>query len=169
MIANLLKEHLRCEVVGIPVSIREDNSMSNQTSGIAIKYKYNCKKTFETNANRIHKAIYKKLNNRNMKYFILLFMERLCPSLVDAVLLQSHGCFQSSLTEKQAKTMGYVGNKGRDLGVTNLNKIEIPNGYERFTIKDILFVPPKVSYTKKVVGISTYADKVSVCYHKMKS
>lgn len=168
MIANLLKEHSECEVVGIPVSIREDNSMSNQTSGIAIKYKYNFKKTFEINANRIHKAIYKKINNKNMKFFILLFMERLCPSLVDAVLLQSHGCYQNKMTEKLAKTMGYVGNKGRDLGVTNLNQIKILSGYERFSIKDIMFVPPKVSYTNEVIGINTYEDKVSVCYHKMK-
>ncbi len=32
-----------------------------------------------------------------------------------------------------------------------------------------LFEPPKVSYAKKVIGISTYADKLSVCYHKIKN
>lgn len=167
MIAELLREFSEYEVVGIPVSIREDEGMSNQTSGIAVKYKYNYKSGFEVNANRVHKAIYKKLNNKNMKYFILLFMERLCPSLIDAVLLQSHGCYQNKLTEKMAKIMGYIGDGGRDLGVTNLNKIDIPNVHERFVIKDILFVPPKVSYAKEVIGISTYADKLTVCYHKM--
>lgn len=167
MITELLREHPKCEVVGIPVSIREDKGMSNQTSGIAVKYKYNFKRTFAENVNRVHKAIYKKLKNRTMKYFILLFMEQLYPSLIDAVLLQSHGCYQNNLTEKMAKVMGYIGDRGRDLGVTNLNKIDIPNVHERFVIEDIMFVPPKISYAKKVIGISTYADKLIVCYHKI--
>lgn len=167
IITKLLRAHPECEVVGIPVSVREDKGMSNQTSGVAIKYKYNCKRTFEVNANRVHKVIYKKLKNRHMKYFILLFMERLCPSLIDAVLLQSHGCCQNKLTEKMAKVMGYTGDGGRDIGVTNLNKISIQNLYERFVVEDIMFVPPKVSYAKKVVGISTYADTLTLCNHKM--
>lgn len=95
-------------------------------------------------------------------------MERLCSSLIDAVLLQSHGCYQNKLTEKMAKVMGYIGDAGRDLGVTNLNKIDISNVNERIIIKDIMFVPPKVSYAKNVVGISTYADTLTVCYHKMR-
>ena len=56
-----------------------------------------------------------------MMYFILLVMERLCPSLIDAVLLQSHGCYQDKLTEKMAKVMGYIGDGGIDLGVTYIN------------------------------------------------
>jgi len=169
MITELLKEYSECEVVGIPVSIREDGGMSNQTTGIAVKYKYNYKKAFEVNADRVHKAIYKKLKNRNMKYFILLFMERLCPSLIDAVLLQSHGCYQNKLTEKMAKVMGYTGDGGRDLGVTNLNKLDIPKTHEKIVVENIIFIPPKISYAKKVIGISTYADKLTVCYHKMRS
>ncbi len=68
-----------------------------------------------------------------------------------------------------AKVMGYIGDGGRDLGVTNLNKIDIPGVHERFVIKDIIFVPPKVSYAKKVIGISTYADTLKVCYHKIRN
>lgn len=169
MITELLREQPECKEVGIPVSIREDKGMSNQTSGIAIKYKYNCRMAFDVNANMVHKAIYKKLKNRDRKYFVLLFMERLCPSLVDAVLLQSHECYHNKLTEKLAKVMGYIGDGGRDLGVTNLGKISIPSVHESFIIKDIMFVPPKVSYAKKVIGISTYTDKLSVCYHKIKN
>lgn len=168
MIAELLKEYQECKVVGIPVSIRADGGMSNQTSGIAIKYRYNYKRVFEENVGRVHRAINKKLKNKNMKYFILLFMERLCPSLTDAVLLQSHECYQNKLTEKMAKVMGYTGAGGRDLGVTNLNKIDIPSVHERFSITDIMFVPPKVSYAKNVVGISTYEEVLTVCRHKMR-
>ncbi len=169
MVTELLREHQECKVVGIPVSIREDGGMSNQTSGIAIKYQYNPGGEFEVNADRVHKMICKKLKNKNMKYFILLFMERLCPSLIDAVLLQSHGCYHNKLAKKMVKVMGYVDDRGRDLGVTNLNIIDIQSVYERFTIKDIVFVPPKVSYAKEVVGISTYTDTLTMCYHKMKN
>lgn len=69
--------------------------------------------------------------------------------------------------EKMAKVMGYTGDGGRDIGVTNLNKISIQNLYKRFVVEDIMFVPPKVSYAKKVVGISTYADTLTLCNHKM--
>ena len=96
-------------------------------------------------------------------------MERLCPSLIDGVLLQSHGCYQNNLTKKMAKVMGYLGDGGRDLGVTNLNKIHIQNVHDRFIVEDIIFVPPKVSYAKEVIGIATYAGKLTVCYHKMKN
>lgn len=169
LIAELLREHPNCKVTGIPVSIREDNSMSNQVSGVSVKYKYNSKKTFEINAEQIHKAIYKKLSSRIMKYFILLFMERLCPSLIDAVLLQSHRCIKNKLSEKMAKIMGYTGDYGRDLGVTNLNKIDIKSTNEKFVVEDVLFIPPKVSYSKNVIGIATYKDKLNVCYHNMEN
>ncbi|MBQ4531435.1 MAG: hypothetical protein IJA36_12640 [Lachnospiraceae bacterium] len=49
IITELLREHPECEVVGISISIREDKGMSNQTSGIAVKYKYNSKRAFEEN------------------------------------------------------------------------------------------------------------------------
>ncbi|NLZ47139.1 MAG: hypothetical protein GX896_10660 [Clostridiales bacterium] len=169
IITKLLSNHQEYEVVGIPVSIREDAGMSNQTSGIAIKYKFNSKKSFEKNTNIIHRKIYKKIKNAKTKYFILLFMERLNPSLIDAVLLQSHGCYQSKLTEKIAEVMGYVGNNSRDLGVTNLNRINILNYSEEVVINDILFIPPKVSYAKQIVGISTHDDTLTMCYHKIKN
>ena len=67
-----------------------------------------------------------------------------------------------------AGIMGYIGKEGRDLGVTNLTRINIPNDYGSFRIEDILFIPPKVSYTKNVVGVCTYGDNLTVCHHKMK-
>lgn len=169
MITELIREYPRYNVVGIPVSIREkDGGMSNQTSGIAVKCRYNPKRDFAVNLGTVHKSIYRRLKNKNMKYFILLFMERLSPSLIDGVLLQSYGCYQNVLSEKLSHVMGYMGDGGRDLGVTNLNKINIPAAHDKFVIADILFVPPKVSYAKNIVGISTYEDTLTVCFHKMR-
>ena len=64
--------------------------------------------------------------------------------------------------------MGYIGNGGRDLGVTNLGKIEILSDNTKFKVEDIWFIPPKISYTRNVIGVSTYGDTLTVCYHKMK-
>lgn len=169
LITDFLRKTTESKVVGIPVNIREeDNGMSNQTSGISIKCQYQTDKSFEENLSIIHKEIYKMIRNVNMKYFILLFMGQLNPSLVDSILLQTHGCYQNKLSKKMAGIMGYIGKEGRDLGVTNLTRIDIPNDYGSFRIEDILFIPPKVSYTRNVVGVCTYGDNLTVCHHKMK-
>lgn len=169
LITDFLRKTTESKVVGIPVNIREDdNGMSNQTSGISIKCQYQTDKSFEENLSIIHKEIYKMIRNVNMKYFILLFMGQLNPSLVDSILLQTHGCYQNKLSKKMAGIMGYIGKEGRDLGVTNLTRINIPNDYGSFRIEDILFIPPKVSYTRNVVGVCTYGDNLTVCHHKMK-
>ena len=168
LITDFLRKTTESKVVGIPVNIREeDNGMSNQTSGISIKCQCQTDKSFEENLSIIHKEIYKMIRNVNMKYFILLFMGQLSPSLVDSILLQTHGCYQNNLSKKMAGIMGYIGKEGRDLGVTNLTRINIPNDYGSFRIEDILFIPPKVSYTRNVVGVCTYGDNLTVCHHKM--
>ena len=169
LITQLLKEYPESKVVGIPINIRENvDTMSNMTSAIALSYQYKPRKSFEENLLRIHKKIYRRLQNTNLKYFVLLFIAHLHPTLVDAVLLQTHGCYQNPLSEKMARIMGYMGKGGRDLGVTNLTRIEILGDYEKFRVQNILFVPPKVSYTKKVIGISTYGNELTICCHEMR-
>ena len=146
-------------VTGIPVSIREENEgMSNQTSGIAVNYRYDKRKPFEENLRILHKRIYKKLSHNNTKYFVLLFVASLCPSLVDSVLLQTHGCYADSLSEKLAEIMGYTDKNSRDIGVTNLGVIDIPADSGNFEVEDLLFIPPKISYAKEVAGVSTFGD-----------
>lgn len=168
LIAKLLQEYPNSKLIGIPVSIRENmDTISNQTSGITIKHKYNYNRSFEENLTKIHKKLYRKLQNARQKYFVLLFISQLLPSLIDAVLLNTHGCYKNNLSQKMAYIMGYLGKGGTDLGITNLMKINIPCDYEKFKIKDILFIPPKVSYAKNVIGISTYGDKLNVCYHNI--
>lgn len=163
MITLLLKDYPASKTVGIPVSIREeDKGMSNQTSGIVIKAKYNRKQSFDKNLRTVHRRIDKELRSRNKKYFVLLFMEYLSPSLTDAVLLQTHGCYQNKWSEKMARIMGYLGEGGRDLGVTNLNQIDLPDKYTNFTIESIQFIPPSISYTKNIVGISTFQNVLTV-------
>lgn len=168
LITEILKEHPECRVTGIPISIREsDNGMSNQTSGVALKYRYDKSKSFECNLRRVHKGIYKLVNNANARYFVLMFMSELCPSLVDGVLLQTHGCIDSAAVAKTAVTLGYIGDNSRDIGVTNLGRLDIMQNCGSFRVTDFLFVPPKVSYAKEVVGAAGLGDKLTVCSHVM--
>lgn len=156
LVTTCLKERGkgRKNVLGIPVDVREnDSSMSNQVSGISIKYKYLENKTIEENAVNVHNKIYKNLGNPRMKYFVLRFIAAFEPSLIDSVLLCTHGCYQNPVSEKLAGVMGYMGDKTKDLGVTNLGKIGIPSVYGEYEIGRIMFFPPAVSYAKEIVGV----------------
>ena len=168
LITEMLQNRPDSCVTGIPVSIREENeSMSNQTSGIAVNYRYDNRKPFEENLRSLHKRIYEKLRDNNAKYFVLLFVASLCPSLVDSVLLQAHGCYADSLSEKMAEIMGYTDKNSRDIGVTNLGVIDVPAEFDDFQVTDVLFIPPKISYAKEVAGVSTLGDKLTICLHKV--
>jgi NRPS condensation-like uncharacterized protein len=168
LVTYLLNKFPDCKGVGIPVNIREHNrSMSNQTSGIAMKHKYEPDKSFKENLIKVDQKIKKQLHNDKTKYFILKFLTYLSPSLIDAVLLESHGCYSSSISHKLAKSMDYTDESDRDLGITNLTTIQIPEQYPAFHVQGILFIPPKVSYAKRIIGISTYHDKLTITYHQM--
>lgn len=167
IIATFLKEIDKRSVIGIPVSIRDkDNtSMGNFTSGISICQKYNKKKPFSMNAKLTHKKVRNILEKKS--WFVLQFLQELSPTLIDAVLLNTHGCMKNSLAEHLGKNMGYKGKKVRDLGVTNLMQLNIPVEYGEYRLEDILFVPPAVSYSHNVMGILTYDGKMTIAYHGM--
>lgn len=142
--------------------------MSNQTSGIAIRHSYCKDKTFEDNLMKIHKKISSEMNDNRKKYFILPFMSSITPSLLDAVLLESQGCYSNKVSMKFAKSIGYLEKKYTDLGVTNLTVIDIPHKFNNFEIKDIYFIPPKISYEEEVIGIATFNNKLTIINHGMK-
>ena len=167
--AKLLQEYPESKVIGIPVSIREENhAMSNQTSGTAIRHQYAPERPLKENAEQIQKKLRKKIATPDRKFFVLLFLTQLIPTLIDSVLLYTHGCCKNIVSQKMADMMGYTGKNGRDLGITNLMKMEIAGEFERFRITDILFIPPKISYAKQVVGVATFEDKLNIIYHHMK-
>ncbi|VYU17114.1 hypothetical protein [Clostridium tertium] len=156
-------------VIGMAVNIRKDNnkSISNQVSGISINHKFSDKKTFDENAIMIHKKVLSKLKTPAKKYFIIKFMQLFSPSLLDSIVLYKYGLYENDVTKKIAKVMGYVGDKTRDLGITNLTKLDIPNKYGNYEIKNVLFIPPVVSYAKHIIGVSTMNDGMNISYHFM--
>lgn len=156
-------------IIGMAVNIREDNnkSISNQVSGISINHKFCNKKTFDENAIMINKKVLRKLKTSVKKYFILKFMPLFSSSLLDSILLCKYGLYDNNVTKKMAKVMGYVGDETRDLGITNLTKLDIPNKYGDYEIKNALFIPPVVAYARHIIGVVTMNDGMNISYHFM--
>ena len=87
----------------------------------------------------------------------------LSPSLVDSVLLQTHGCFDGKVSAQLAEAIGCTDKNMRDLGITNLGNIDIETQRGDFAVRDILFIPPNVSYTRQVFGAASLGDTLTLC------
>ena len=165
-----LEANRKNSIVGMAVNARIDQnrSMSNQTTGISVKYTYAQELSFAENARNVHQKVRKKLDNPVEKYFVLQFLSLFTPTLIDSVLLNTYGLYQNKLTRKLAEVLEYKGGKTKDLGVTNLTRLDIPNTYGSYSIKRVVFVPPVVSYAPKIIGIATMGEEMSITYHYMR-
>ena len=101
------------------------------------------------------------------RWFILRFLTLFTPSLLDSVLFAAHDLYGNKTSLELAEVMGYRGGKIRELGVTNLGILDIPDTYERYGLKDMLFIPPVVSYAKHIIGVVTMRDGMRISYHFM--
>ena len=139
---------------------REDGnrSLGNQATGISVQYRY------RTNRREVHRRMLKKLSDERYLYFVLQFMGKLDPTLKDAMNMERSGYFTSAVSSKVAGLLGY-GDKVRDISITNLTKADIPLKYGRYSIEDIVFVPPVVSYGKNIIGIVTAGDVMNIARH----
>ncbi len=156
-------------IIGIAVNARRNNnkSMSNQATGISVNHTYSDRLSFEKNAQLIHRKALLKRSKPVTKYFILRFLPLFQKSLIDSVLLYTYGLYQNKTTQKFAKLMGYVGGQTRELGITNLTKLDIPYVYGAYEIKNMIFIPPVVSYAKHIIGVATMEDGMTISYHFM--
>ena len=165
-VAEMLRDIPREQDVGLAVDGRQDGNrtMSNQATGISVRYRYNKGRTLMQNAAVIDGRMKKKLRSIQYRYFILHFMSEFDPALVDAVNLEFAGYFHSKTSAKLAALLGY-GQKTKDLSITNLTRLDIPTAYGRFTLDDLIFVPPVISYGKNIVGMATVGDHLNTAYH----
>jgi len=156
-------------IIGFAVDARPDHnrSISNQTTGIIVRHVYSEKISFAENARRIHHKIYQKLKHPVKKFLVLQIIPFFVPTLVDSVLLHIYNLYQNKTTQKLAKVMGYKGSFKRELGITNLTKLDIPNAYGSYRITNVLFIPPVISYAKHLIGVSTTEDGMTISYHFM--
>lgn len=167
--------------IGFAVNARENGnrSMGNQATGISIKYAYNYNKSFRQNAEKVQKAMNTKLEDEGARNFILPFMAAFEPTLVDAINLEHAGTFNSKTSRKLAEILGYV-KKTKDLSITNLTRLDIPDEYlcpvqdtdmateKKLKIDYFSFIPPVVSYGKNIIGISTIGDSTVMTIHRIK-
>lgn len=171
---RIVSKYVGKNIIGIPISVRgNDLSMSNQVSGIQISYRYNNNLSLEENAKQIHKKCYEFIHNSNRKNFVLLFMASLDGSLVDGLQIAARDLCIDKKLNSTAVIMGFKGKKRRDIGITNLGVVELFNEYKhenehRYTVKDMIFVPPAVVYSDNIYGISTINGRLSVTYHGMR-
>ncbi len=165
IITAFLCANKNIRVTGLPVSVRDsDNcSMSNHASGIAAEYSYSDNLSFPDNARKLHTIIMGELEKH--RWFVIQFLSKMPATLIDSVLLYTHGLFDAPFTRKTASIMGYTNAKKRDLGVTNLTVIDIPAVYENVQIKRLIFMPPNVSYSNNIIGVSTFGGNMTLTYH----
>ena len=165
-IAEMIRDIPREQDIGLAVDGRTDGNrtMSNQATGISVKYRYDRRKTLVRNAAAIDSAMKKKLRNNTYKYFVLRFMGAFDPTLADAVNLEFAGYFHSGTSAKLAKMLGY-GHNTKDISITNLTRLDIPADYGKYTVTDLIFVPPVVSYGKNIIGMVTVGDHLNTTYH----
>ena len=165
-IAEMLQSVPQEQDVGLAVDGRQDGNrtMSNQATGISVKYRYDQEKTLLQNAAEIHRRMKNKLRSNRYRYFILRFMGEFDPTLVDAVNLEFAGYFHSKSSAKLARLLGY-GQKSKDLSITNLTRLDIPVEYGHYTLTDLIFVPPVISYGKNIVGMVTVDGHLNTTYH----
>ena len=91
-------------------------------------------------------------------------MGKLDSTLKDALNLERAGYFSRKFSKRIAGLLGY-GEKVKDLSITNLTRADIPLRYGEYTIEEIAFIPPIVSYAKNVIGIVTVGDIMNISGH----
>ena len=90
--------------VGYAVDYRKEGNrcMSNQATGISIKYAYNYNKSFKENVEKVQKLMDKKLEDDGARNFLLPFMASFEPTLIDAINMEHAGTFSSKTSKKLA-------------------------------------------------------------------
>lgn len=166
LITDMIRDSKDKTDIGLAVDGRTDGnrSMGNQATGISVEYRYDQGRSFGDNARAVHALMNRKLSDNRYRYFILRFMGALDTTLKDALNLEHAGCFRSGISSYLAQLLGY-GTKARDISITNLTRADIPLKYGEYEIKDIIFIPPVVSYAKNVYGIVTAGDVMYVVRH----
>jgi len=169
MITDMIRDSKDKKDIGLAVDGRTDGNraMGNQATGISVEYRYDPDKSFADNARNVHALMDKKLSDNRYRYFVLRFMGALDSSLKDALNLEHAGSFSGKVSSYLASLLGY-GTKVRDISITNLTRADIPLKYGEYEIKELIFIPPVVSYAKNVYGIVTAGDIMYVTRHIFK-
>ena len=151
--------------VGLAVDVRANRNrdMGNQTSGITIRCKCRDRIRLDQNARSISKQLKKKLASQTSKYFVLNFLSRLDGTLRDSIYMYLSGTYQNRVSQDLARACGY-GEYSPDLSLSNLTVADIRVQYGDFELKDLVFIPPLVSYGRRMLGIVTLNHEMNITW-----
>ena len=154
--------------IGFAVDAHEDktNRMGNQATGISVKYSYKYEKSFKENAVKVQSLMNKKLEDDGARGFLLPFMAAFEPTLVDAINMEHAKTFNSRTSAKLAGMLGY-GKKTKDLSITNLTRLDIPDQYGELKVDYYSFIPPVVSHGRNIIGLSTLGNNTVMTIHRI--
>jgi NRPS condensation-like uncharacterized protein len=152
--------------VGHAVNIRESGyeGMGNFATGISTKYQYDESKDFWHNARQVQNLIYSKLNDDKAKYFLLLFMGSIEPTLIDATMFSAFDGYDNKIAKSFQRMFGYDNNP-RGISITNLTRLPISHAYGKYTLSDFSFVAPLVANAKRMISIATLNGKMVLTLH----
>ena len=154
--------------VGLAVSIRENyRGMANLVTGIAFKYKYKNRMSLIKNAQGVHKVIKKKLINPKINYFVLRFLDLLDGPFIDSACVNRYVHNIGNPSNTLCNLMQYSENL-RDIGVSNLMKVDIRSNYGEMRIDHLVFLPPIVPYARRICGAVTLDGKLNLTMHIVK-
>jgi hypothetical protein len=162
--------------VGIAADIRQNrqdglgnlyDAMGNFATGLSIIYPYNDGMDFWENAANVHRLIYEKLDSDARKYFLLQFLGAIDPSLVDSAYFTVFDGYRDGTAKTVAKMFGYTGHP-KDVSITNLGRIPMNQTYGDFSVSNVRFVAPLVPNARRIYGIATQGDVLTVSLHVAK-
>ncbi len=169
MMAKILKKHPEYHDICFPISLRRENrSISNRVLLVKTDFKYNVKKSFWENAERLHKTAREYIENKDKKYDMALRLRWMDTGLLDSCLMYTFCGYQNKVSKLMAELIGYTGKRKTHLTVTNLTNIEIHKDYGRFQVKSVAAIAPTMSAGKNVICIGTFDGKMTIAYTKMK-
>ena len=169
MMAKILKKHPEYHNVCFPISLRRENrSITNRVLLVKTDFKYNVKKTFWENAEKLHNITRKFIENEDKKYDMALRVRWMDPGLLDSGLMYTFCGYQNKVSKLIAELIGYSGKRKTHLTVTNLTNLEINQDYGRFQVKSVAAIAPTMSAGKNVICIGTFDGKMTIAYTKMK-
>lgn len=152
--------------IGLAASIRPPayRGMGNYATGISIRYRYTDAKDFAANAQVIHKLIYAKLENPKKKFFLLQFMNEVAPTLIDAAYFAAYGGYANKTAQTVRNLFGY-GGKPKSISITNLTTLDLNQQNGKYSLTAVQFVPPLVPNARRIIGICTYRNRMSISLH----
>lgn len=154
---------------GLAASIRKPGyeGMGNYATGISVIYEYDEKKDFWENAGAVQKLIYNKLDSDRRKLFLLQFMGRLEPTLIDAAYFAAFDGYKNKTAVRFQKMFGFSG-KPKDLSITNLTRLPIKEEYGEYSLDELIFSAPLVANAKRIIGAAALGKSLRLSMHVMK-